>query len=326
MTEHEPIPVAVVGAGNMGSNHVRVYSELPEAHLVEVVEPNPDRAAELNDLTDAEILDSVSEIEQAAAASVAVPNNQHRKVATQLFERGLDLLIEKPLANTVEEASAIATAAEEHDAVLQVGHIERFNPAVEVLGEILGNEQIVSMESHRLGPFNEHLTDTDVVFDLMIHDLDVIDSLIDGTFETVNAVGATPRSPKTDHASAVLKYDSGETASLTASHVTHGKVRKLTVTTIDAYITVKYQDQRLTIQRRGLGNTMTMSEQSGYRTETTRETPFVRTREPLKNELEHFLNCVRSRSTPRVDGTQAVQAVELSQAVAEQIAEIGQKS
>lgn len=316
---NERIPVAVVGAGNMGANHVRVYDELPEADLVEVVEPDPERAAEVRENYDVRMLDSTSELEQAQAATIAVPNVQHRETAQSLIERGFDVLVEKPLAPTMDDAEAIVDTAAEHEAILQVGHIERFNPAVEVLNEILEGEQIVSMESHRLGPFNEHLSDTDVVFDLMIHDLDVIDSFLDGELDTVLAVGAKPRSSNTDHASVLLKYDSGETANLTASHVTHGKVRELSVTTIDAYVTLKYQEQRITIQRRGLGTTTPMLEQSGYRTETATESPFVQTREPLKNELEHFLGCVRERSTPRVDGEQGVNAVELSEAIVEQV-------
>jgi predicted dehydrogenase len=319
MSDKKPIPVAVIGAGNMGANHVRVYDELPEANLVEVVEPKPEGLESLEELTDVRVVETIDDINHAVAASIAVPNDQHEPTALSLLEHGLDLLIEKPLAPTVEGAERIVSTADARDAVLQVGHIEQFNPAIEVLREILGDEQIVAMESHRLGPFNEHLTDTDVIFDLMIHDLDVIDSLVDGRVQSVSAVGATPRSPETDHASALLKYDSGETGSLTASHVTHGKIRQLAVTTIDSYITVNYQDQRLTIQQRGRGSTTTMAEQSGYRTETTQEIPFIQTREPLKNELEHFLTCIRNQSTPRVDGNDGLQALKLSQRVLEQI-------
>lgn len=315
----DQIPVAVVGTGNMGTNHARVFDDLPGADLVEIVEPDESRASEIAGEYDVRAHESVEDLTDAEAATVAVPNEFHRPVAEQLFEDGLDVLVEKPLAISVKDAQAIVETAQEADAVLQVGHIERFNPAVELLKEILEDEQIVAMEAHRLGPFNEHLTDNDVVFDLMIHDLDIVDTFLDGPLKSVAAAGAKPRSPETDQASVLLEYESGKMANITSSHVTHGKVRELSVTTIDAYITLEYQKQRITIQHRGEGTTTTMSEKARYRTETVTETPFVRTREPLKNELEHYLSAVRDRSTPRVAGAEGIRAVELASSVTDRI-------
>jgi len=306
----EPVPVAVVGAGNMGANHVRVYDELPCAELVAVVEPDAERARVVEDQYGVLVVDRIEDVEGARAVTVAVPNRFHREVTETCIEAGMDVLVEKPLATTIEDAQAIADAAADAGAVLQVGHIERFNLAVEALGEILTNAEVIAMEAHRLGPFNEHLSEESVVFDLMIHDMDVIESLVDSPVTGVQAVGTQSRSEELDHATAHLKFENGVVGTATASQVTHGKIRELTVTARDAYFELDYQDQHLVVHRRGLEQTTTLQDRIGYRTETVSETPFVRTREPLKNELEHFLGCVCDRRVPRVSSEDGVKAIE----------------
>lgn len=318
MSDGEPVPVAVVGGGNMGSNHIRVYDELPGAELVGVVEPDPDRAQEISDEYLVPVVDRVVDLEGARAATVAVPNRFHREVGETCLDEGMDVLVEKPLATTVEDAEAIVDAAEEAGAVLQVGHIERFNPAVEVLDEILKNEEIIALETHRLGPFNEHLSDESVVFDLMIHDIDIIESIVDSEVAYVDAVGANSRSEKLDHVTANLKFENGVVGTTTASQVTHGKVRNLTATAQNAYIELDYQDQNVVIHRRGVGQQTTIDGRTGYRTETVSETPFVATREPLKNELKHFLDRTRDRKDPRVSGTDAIESIERAIAIVQQ--------
>lgn len=322
-TNDDPIPVAVVGTGNMGANHARVYEELSGAKLVEIVEPGRERAAEMADLYDVDVYDSAEEVTRARAATVAVPNEHHRPVAETLLEKELDILVEKPLALSVEDAQAIIDAAEAVDAVLQVGHIERFNPAVETLREILVEEDIIAIEAHRLGPFNEQLSEESVVFDLMIHDLDIIESLVDTPIASIYAFGADAKSRTTDHAVAQMQFENGVLGTLTASHVTHGKVRTLSVITDESYITVDYQEQDITIQQAGHKGTTVLLDQGGYRTETVAESPYIRTREPLKNELEHFLDSVRTRSAPRVDGGTGLKAVRLAGAVIDGIREHG---
>lgn len=310
MSEYEPVPVAVVGAGNMGMNHVRVYDELPAAELVGVVEPDPDQSQTIIDEYRVPVVDKIADLDGARAATVAVPNQFHQKVAEMCINNGMDILVEKPLATTVEEAEAIVDAAEEAGVVLQVGHIERFNPAVEVLDEILKNEEIIALETHRLGPFNEHLSDESVVFDLMIHDIDIIECIVDSQVKHVDAIGVNSRSKKVDHSIANLKFEDGTIATTTASQVTQKRVRTLTVTTQNAYIELDYQDQHIVVHRRGLGQQTTVEGRTGYRTESISETPFVQTREPLKNELEHFLNRVQDRDIPRVSGKDGIKSVE----------------
>jgi predicted dehydrogenase len=318
MSDQNSVPVAVVGAGNMGANHIRVYDELPDAELVGVVEPDPDQAREIADQYRVPVVDRVADLEGARAVTVAVPNRLHREVAETCINEGMDVLVEKPLATTIEEAEAIVEVAAEAGAVLQVGHIERFNPAVEVLDEILKNEEIIALEAHRLGPFHEHLSDESVIFDLMIHDIDIIDSIVDSQVTYTNAVGANSRAEKLDHVTANMMFENGVVGTATASQVTHGKVRNLTVTTQNAYIKLDYQDQNIVIHRRGVGQQMSVEGRTGYRTETVSETPFVPTREPLKNEIEHFLNRVHDREVPRVSGIDGVQAVERAVEIVQQ--------
>jgi Predicted dehydrogenases and related proteins len=312
-----PVPVGVIGAGAMGMNHLRVYDALPEAALVEVVEPDPDRAAAVAAAYDVAVHDTVAALETAEAVTVAVPNAQHRHVAVVCLERGMDVLVEKPLATSVADAEAIVAAARDADRILQVGHIERFNPAVEVLTALVDELEVFAVEAHRLGPFNEHLSSESVIHDLMIHDLDIITALIPEPIDTVSAMGIARRSDQLDHAVASLQFASGIIAQLTASHVTHGKVRTLTLTAKDAYVTLDYQDQRLTIHRRGLEETTTVEDRPGYRTETVTETPYVQTGEPLQRELTHFLACVEARRKPRVDGEQSIETVRLATEVIE---------
>jgi predicted dehydrogenase len=318
MSDQNSVPVAVVGAGNMGANHIRVYDELPDAELVGVVEPDPDQAREIADQYRVPVVDRVADLEGARAVTVAVPNRLHREVAETCINEGMDVLVEKPLATTIEEAEAIVEVAAEAGAVLQVGHIERFNLAVEVLDEILKNEEIIALEAHRLGPFHEHLSDESVIFDLMIHDIDIIDSIVDSQVTYTNAVGANSRAEKLDHVTANMMFENGVVGTATASQVTHGKVRNLTVTTQNAYIKLDYQDQNIVIHRRGVGQQMSVEGRTGYRTETVSETPFVPTREPLKNEIEHFLNRVHDREVPRVSGIDGVQAVERAVEIVQQ--------
>jgi predicted dehydrogenase len=211
-------------------------------------------------------------------------------------------------------------AATEHDVLLQVGHIERFNPAVQTLNEILETKDVYAIEAHRLGPFSDHLNDESVVFDLMIHDIDVVNSLVSGELAETNVFGASPRSKAIDHAVALLKFGNDVLVTTTASHVTHGKIRTMNVTTEDAYISLDYQQQEIIVQRRGVGQTEPLLNQSGYRTETITESPYINTREPLKMELEHFLSCCRTRSEPRVNGTDGVQAVKIATGLVSQLA------
>lgn len=195
----------------------------------------PERAATIRENYDVTVRNNVDELEHARAVTVAVPNQYYRPVATSLAERGIDILIEKPIAMTVENATAIVETAAANDVVLQAGHIERFNPAVQVIDEILNGQEIIALEAHRLGSFNEHLIDESVIFDLMIHDIDVIWVIVDTPVEHTDAVGARSHPTELDHAVAHLKFEGGVLGTMTSSHVIHSKIRTLTATTRETF-------------------------------------------------------------------------------------------
>lgn len=315
----EKIPVAVIGAGNMGSNHIRVYDELPGVELVEVVETRPERATEVEEEYGVNILSSVDEIDRAEAATVAVPNRFHKEISLSCIERGIDILVEKPLAESVDEAHEIAEKAENSNVILQVGHIERFNPAVDVLKYILKEQEVIAFEAHRLGPFNEQLSEASVVFDLMIHDIDLVNTMVNSDLSQVNAVGSETKSNELDHVFSQFEFENDVVASLTASHVTHGKIRTLDVTTEDAYIRLDYQKQNITVQRRGTEKTTSLVDKSGYRTEAVTESPYIKREEPLKRELRHFMKAVRGEELPQIDVNDGVEAVELAMSVVNEV-------
>jgi len=309
----DPVRVAVVGAGNMGTNHVRVYQELSDARLAGVVEPDADRARTVESEYGVSVYDAVDDLPEVDAASIAVPNEHHVTVARECIDDEIDVLVEKPLAMTVSDAEEIVEYAASAGAVLQVGHIERFNPVYRTLTEVLENQKIIAIEARRLGPFGDHLSEVNVIFDLMLHDVDIVNLLAASSIKEICAVGNHHYSDTHDYVNAQLQFDDGVVASLTASHVTNSKIRQLTVTTESAFITVDYQKQDISVQRVGKEVTTNLGQsQGGYRTENVVETPFVPTREPLKIELEHFLVCVTEGTTPMVSGADGRRAVELT--------------
>lgn len=314
-----PVRVGVIGAGNMGSNHIRVYQELPQANLVGVVEPDECRAIEIEDEHSIPVYEKPGELVDVDAVSVAAPNDDHLLIAEKCIENGTDLLIEKPLATTVEDAQAIADLCRHEDIVLQVGHVERFNPVVRTLKAIIDEQEIIAIEARRLGPYDNHLNEVNVVFDLMIHDLDIIMEIVSDPVECIAAIGNSHFSDNYDYVDAQMSFSNGILASLTASHVTNRKIRQLAVTTEDAYIPLDYQKQEISVQRVGRELTTSLGRsQGGYRTESVIETPFVPTREPLKEELEHFLDCVINRSEPAVPVSDGIRAVELAEKILKQ--------
>ncbi len=315
----EPVRVAVVGVGEMGSNHVRVYKELPSANLVGVVESDPERAGQIEEEYDVKSFATIDSLPEGDAVSISVPSHLHRDVAIECIECGLDVLVEKPLATTLDDARAIVSAAEENDVRLMVGHIERYNPVIEALEEILESESVLAFDAHRLGPYTEQLSDDCVVTDLMIHDLDVVTHLIAGDVRQLNAIGSFARSTQSDHAIVQMELSGGAIGSLTASHITHDKVRKLKIMTEDHFIIVDYHRQNIDVKHWGTIGSTTLGEQSGYRTENIVESPYVNTREPLKAELEHFLNCIRNDETPMTDGESGVKALSLVSRIKEQM-------
>lgn len=306
---NHPIKVAVVGVGKFGQHHARVYDELPQAELVGVYDTDADRAAQVAAAHHCRTFSTLEElIGQADAATVAVPTEHHAAVASRLLEAGLDVLVEKPMARTLAEADQMIQAAEQRGRILQVGHLERFNPAVEAAGALA--RVPLFFEVHRLSPFSPRSLDVDVVMDLMIHDLDIVLSLVDSEPEEIRAVGLAVLSPKFDIANVRLSFENGCVANFTASRVSTERVRKLRWFQPQEYISVDYARQdAIVITVNKIGEAPTLSHR---RLDPPRQ-------EPLQKQLEAFLGCVRERATPRVSGEQGRRALGLAHQIQQEM-------
>jgi len=302
--------VAVVGVGHLGKHHARILSTLDGVALTAVVDKIPERAAEIaasastTAVTDSrEILDSVD------AVTIAVPTELHREIAMPFLERGISVLVEKPMARSLAEADEMIAAAAASGATLAVGHTERYNPAVAAVLPLVTSPRFI--EVHRLGVFPDRNLDIDVVFDLMIHDLDVILSLVRSEVTSVEAVGVPVLTPRYDIANARLRFATGCIANVTASRISKDRVRKIRFFQPDAYISIDYAAQEVEGWR--------LVKRDGAKPAIQGGALPVERDEPLRLELADFARAVRERSAPRVDGAAGRRALALATTIAEQM-------
>jgi len=302
--------VGVIGVGHLGKHHARIYSQLAseqnDIDLTAVVDVLADRAAEIAaPYRAAALTDYRALIGKVDAVSLAVPTTDHARIGVELLENGIDVLVEKPIASSIEESRKLIDAAARNNRVLQVGHVERFNPVVRAATDVATKPQF--FEIHRLAVFTLRSLDIDVVLDLMIHDLDVVLSLVRSPVAEVRAVGIPVLSQKADIANARVEFENGCVANLTASRVSFEKVRKLRFFQPSDYISVDYASQSGTMVSLRMGRVMERKLE-----------PVVT--EPLKLELESFVNSVRNRAEPLVGGEDGLRALELAMKINEQIA------
>jgi len=300
---NSPLRVAVVGVGHLGRHHARVLASLPGVRLVGVVDTNTSRAAEVAQANGTIVVASVQDLPGAVdAVTVAVPTEAHAAVAIPLLEAGIDVLVEKPLTRSLNEADALIAAAARSGRVLGVGHIEHFNPAVQAARPHIHDPRFI--EVHRLGTFPERSLDIDVVFDLMIHDIGLVLELVGSEVVGIEAVGVPVLTPRVDIANARLKFANGCIANLTASRISRDQVRKIRFFQKNTYLSIDYKAQeveawRLVPQETG------MPRIDGGKLDVVRD-------EPLKRELADFVAAVRERRNPAVTGTHARAALVLA--------------
>lgn len=300
------IRVAVIGVGDFGRNHARVYRELADtAALVGVVDTNAGRAQQVAQEFGTQAFDGIEALHgKVDAVSLAVPTVEHARIGCALLERGIDVLVEKPMAASLAEADQLIAAARKHNRILQVGHLERFNPAVTAIQGIVARP--LFFEVHRLGIFTPRSLDIDVIYDVMIHDLDILLSLTDGEIVDVKAVGIPVVTDKVDIAHARIEFAGGAVANVTASRVSTERVRKMRFFQAHEYISLDYT------RRDALRIRVT---EGGPQPQFAFEKPEVTNEEPLLAELRAFLDSVRTRRQPLVDGAAGRRALALADRV-----------
>jgi predicted dehydrogenase len=308
------IRVAVIGVGALGRHHARILAQLPDVELTGVVDINEARAREIGALVNAQAFTSAAEVlARVDAVTIAVPTESHLRVALPFLERGTAVLVEKPLARDAREAEQMIRAAAATGAVFGVGHTERYNPAVAAVRPLLDHPRFI--EVHRLGTFPDRSLDIDVVFDLMIHDLDVVLSIVPSEIVAVEAVGVAVLTPKPDIANARLKFASGCIANVTASRISKDRVRKIRIFQRDAYLSVDYAAQEVERWRLVKGNGK-LPAIDGGKLDVVQE-------EPLKRELADFVAAAREKRAPGVTGADGLRAIELAQRITDEMARQG---
>jgi predicted dehydrogenase len=303
--------IAVVGVGHLGRHHARILASLPGVQLAAVVDTNRARAEEIAQTVNCRALfDARDLVGDVDAVTIAVPTELHRDVALPFLAAGIAVLVEKPMARSLVEADQLIAAAARTQATLAVGQTERFNPAVEAARPLLVDPRFI--EVHRLGTFPERSLDIDVVFDLMIHDLDVVLSLVHAEVESIEAVGVPVLTGRVDIANARLRFANGCIANLTASRISRDRVRKIRFFQPAAYLSIDYAAQKIEMWRLVKGAGPMPSIEGG-------EVP-VTNEEPLKRELADFVDAVVSKRTPLVDGVQGRRVLELATRITDKMA------
>ena len=308
-----PVKVGVIGIGNMGWHHARVLSLLRDADLVGVADPDSDRGELANQQFGCRWFpDYRSMLSEVEAVCIAVPTLLHHAVGMACLDAGLHVLIEKPIAASQEEAAALIAASNRAGRLLQVGHIERFNPAFRELIKVVANEEVVVLEGRRHSPHADRANDVSVVLDLMIHDIDLVLELAQAPVVRLAAAGGRSAEGPIDYVNATLGFENGVVASLTASKMSHRKIRSLSAHCRSSLVETDFLNHTLHVHRRAHEWYSADHGELLYRNDGFIEEVSTTSIEPLYAELEHFLQCVRGRETPAVDGEQASRALKLA--------------
>jgi predicted dehydrogenase len=308
-----PVRVGVIGIGNMGWHHARVLSLIKDAELVGVADPDQARGTLATEQFGCRWFTSYEAmLPEVDAVCIAVPTLLHHRVGLACLEAGVDVLIEKPIAASQEEAADLIRAAEAAGRLLQVGHIERFNPAFRELVKVTANEEVVVLEARRHSPNPDRANDVSVVLDLMIHDIDLVLELAGAPVVRLAAAGGRSADGPIDYVNATLGFANGVVASLTASKMAHRKIRSLSAHCRGSLVETDFLNRTLHIHRRAHESVSADHGELVYRSDGVIEEVSTTSIEPLYAELEHFLQCVRGAEKPAVGGLQASRALLLA--------------
>jgi predicted dehydrogenase len=311
----QPTRTGVIGVGTMGHHHARVYDELPAVDLIGVVDSDTERADAIASKYGVQAMNRKALLNTVDSVSVAVPTPYHYENVLMCVEEDVDVLVEKPFVGNPEKGRSLIS--EIKNQLVQVGHVERFNPAVCALDKIISDLDVITVNAQRLSPPPDRPIKDSAVLDLMIHDIDILLSIIDGEIESAAAVGVQ----NNRYASAQLQFANGVIANLTASRLTHQKVRTLSITAHSCRVDVDYADQTITIHRRSPPECIEANGDIRYRHESTIEQPMVQNGEPLKKELASFVSAASEGAEPVVTAEDGLRALELAHRIDELAAE-----
>ncbi len=296
------IKSAVIGVGYLGKFHAQKYAELSQSELIAVCDNNIEAASTVADDLGTRAINKLTELlPEVDAVSIVVPTQLHHEIAKQCLQAGKHVLLEKPMTTTLAEAKELIKLANENNCILQIGHLERFNPAILALEDTLS--QPLFIESHRVAPFNPRGADVNVILDLMIHDIDIILDIVDAEVTAIDAKGVAVLSAETDIANARLKFSNGCVANVTASRAGMKSERKMRIFQHDTYISVDFQNKKVGIHRKGEGEQF-----PGVANIDSQAHEFEQG-DALKTEIESFLNCIATSTQPKVNGEAGARAL-----------------
>ncbi len=319
-----PVKVGVIGVGNMGWHHARVLSLLKDANLIGISDLDEDRGHLASEQFNCKWYRTYNELlPEVEAVCIAVPTLLHSQVGLQCLRAGKHVLIEKPIAASQNEASELIKASNKANRLLQVGHIERFNPAFKELTKVVANEEVVVLEARRHSPHADRANDVSVVLDLMIHDIDLVLELANSKVISLAAVGGCSNEGPMDYVNATLGFNNGVIASLTSSKMSHKKIRSLSAHCKKGLIETDFLNHTLHIHRRAHESYSADKGELIYRKDGFVEEVTTTSSEPLYAELEHFLQCVRGLEIPAVDGLQASRALFLADLIEQAVVHPG---
>ncbi len=314
------IRAGVVGVGQMGQYHVGIYSELHDVELIGVADTNPDRGSSIAEKHSTDLYRDYHDLlDKVDVVSIAVPTSLHYPIARDFLEAGVHVLLEKPIAHTMAEATELFRLADLHDVALHVGHVERFNGAIQELKKIVHEPWLI--ESRRLGPFVHRIKEDGVILDIMIHDIDIILNLVDSPISRIYALGKSIYSEREDLANVQICFQNGCIANIIASRTTEIKIRTMGITQRDAYIFLDYTDQDIRVHRQASSEHLVTRGALRYRQESLIERIFVHKENPLKLEIRHLLDYVTQGVTRVVSVEKELRSLQ----VALQILEILEK-
>jgi predicted dehydrogenase len=304
--QNRRIKIGVVGAGHLGQHHVRILSEIENAELMAVSDTNEAVGQAFSERFNIKYFKDYREMAgHVDAVSIVVPTFLHYDVARFFLERNIHTFIEKPITKTLEEANALVSLASEKQLTLQVGHVERFNAAIMKLETLCETPRFI--ECQRMGPFSPRVQDVGVVLDLMIHDIDIVLSLVKSPIKQIDAVGIPVLTNNEDIANAHILFENGCVANLTASRISEERVRKLRVFELDKYCSLDYAEQAITMRRKTAEEKISCEELQ------------VQKVEPLRHELKHFINCIIEKKKPLVTIEDGKNALEVALEILEQV-------